>query len=97
MGYFQYQSTPDELGMFGIGDTVFIMVTAPASALGGDVEIIPTFEEGRVIVAVSQEKFDQTIPKDMPDVAKGMAMGMLISACIQKAEQYIAGKENESE
>lgn len=94
-GFFAYKGDPDEFGKFQVNDTVFTIITVPAGTIHDEVEIIPTFDEHSVLIALPRERVEEALPDDMPDMARGMAVGMLVSACIAMAERWIAKKGQE--
>jgi hypothetical protein len=87
-----YSASPDEFAKFTVGDVEFVVVTAPESGLRENAEVIPTMDEKRVLIALSEEKVREALPDDMPDMARGVSTGMLLSACVALAERWLAGR-----
>lgn len=87
--FMAYKGEPDEFARFGIGDITFTVITAPEASLNDEAEVIPTMDEKKVLIVLSQEKMDRALPDDAPEMVKGMSVGMIVSACIGLAERWL--------
>jgi hypothetical protein len=92
--FFTYKGDSDEFGKFQVKDTIFTIITVPASTLDDEAEVIPTFDEHSVLIALPRERLEEAFPDDMPDMARGMAMGMIVGGCIALAERWLAARED---
>lgn len=87
-----YRGDPDEFAVFQMGGVTFAIITAPAQATSGEVEVIPTADPGRVLIVLPQEQMEEALPED--EFKRGIATGMLMAACWGLAERWLEGREH---
>lgn len=85
-----YKGDPDEVAMFEMDGVTFAIVAAPSQATAGEVEVIPTADPNRVLIVLPREQLEAALPES--GYERGIATGLLLSACWGLAERWLEGK-----